>query len=627
MATAGTALYPSSTTYPSATTYPGGGDNPILWCLYSTDAVSTAVPTWLDATLDVRSFSVSRGRASELSRVDAGTASILLDNRDRAYDPVITTAIRPLNRWWIREQFSGDTIDVFKGYAESYQQQWVKGSDDASTVVSCVDEFKVLALNKLPTTDPPRPTYQELVMFDEPTGYWPMDGSAGQVAAVVGESLTAVNGGAVDLEAEGGIVGQVGPRFSYLTGTAYLQTGVLTTGMSGDAGALAEFTIETWFSRIVTALPSSTELLIKGPDGTPSTTYTWKMSFNTTGQIVLEVKNSGGTVHTCTSSTALSSIRFHHIVGTITGGSLRLYINGTQEAATAWTGTIEQCAAGFTMIVGNAGTDISTKRRAFDEMAFYRVGLSAARVLAHYTAGASRGFQEGTDTGGRISNVLTAIGNSASVSIGAGTRNMLGNYMVGQPPLDEMRRAETAEGVDAVLFIAKDGTITFLPDGHRSGAPWNTVQATFDDDGTDLPYQDIGLDYSDSFITNEWNVTRTGGLLQTVSDATSITKFFKRSQSLTDISITGDAGALAIATAMLAKYKDPMTRITSLTLQTTTVAVLDNIFRRDIGDCIRVLRTPPGGGARIDQTVFIQHISIDAQPGTPWRVVWGLSPL
>ena len=44
-----------------------------------------------------------------MQAVDAGTATIVLDNRTRVFDPAHNTAIRPFNRWWIREQFTGET--------------------------------------------------------------------------------------------------------------------------------------------------------------------------------------------------------------------------------------------------------------------------------------------------------------------------------------------------------------------------------------------------------------------------------------------------------------------------------------------------------------------------------------
>ena len=43
--------------------------------------------TWVDVTGDVRAVNIERGRQSELDAIRPGEASIVLDNRDRSYDP------------------------------------------------------------------------------------------------------------------------------------------------------------------------------------------------------------------------------------------------------------------------------------------------------------------------------------------------------------------------------------------------------------------------------------------------------------------------------------------------------------------------------------------------------------
>jgi hypothetical protein len=152
----------------------GQGNFPELWVLYS-ESNANATPVWSDATSKVKSFSVSRGRETEVVTVAAGTATVTLDNHERDFDPDANPGIRPINRWWIRVQFSGATEDIFKGYADSYDQVWPAPVGDAETVVQCTDEFKVLTLDSLPVTSPPRDTYGGVVESDNPAGYWPLD--------------------------------------------------------------------------------------------------------------------------------------------------------------------------------------------------------------------------------------------------------------------------------------------------------------------------------------------------------------------------------------------------------------------------------------------------------------------
>lgn len=592
--------------------------------LYSISDAVTDPPIWTSVPANkVRGFSTSRGRNSELDEIDAGTATVLVDNRDRTFDPVINTSIRPLNRWWIRTQFNGETHDIFKGYAQLYDQSWPSpGFSDALAIVSCVDEFKVLALDKLPVMNPPRDDYENLVAYDSPTGYWRFtDDTNGSP----GPALTVSNVG-LSIVYETPIVGEgVGFRVGgclELQSTWEVYTGASDAGDPFDAEGLSEITVETWF-KTSDATPGSDTFIAKG--AACAVGLQFQLYITTTGTIKFALSN-GAANTTATSSTSLLDNTWYHIVGTVSGGFIRIYINGSQVGAAAWSSTIG--AFGGTPIpsfqLGSSSASGITMR--LDEVAFYRLGLDAGRVVAHYQAGVQRGFiEQRSDV--RVGAVLDSVSSHAPRRLGTGTRNVYPAFMHGQSPLEELRTATGVELSNGVFFVSKAGELVFLANDHRSSSPYNTVQATFDDDGTDLPYQDLDLDYSESFLLNDWNITRDGGLVQNAFDATSIARYFKRSQSLSGLKVISDAAALSIAQSLRDKYKDPLTRILSITLTTADVNVADAIFRRDLGDKIRVLRTPPGGGARIDQSLWIQKIDTEGTPDGPWRVTWGVSPV
>jgi hypothetical protein len=601
---------------------------PVWDIAYTTDDASDTTPSWTNvAVANIRSVDVSRGREDELGQVDAGTAAITLNNRTRAFDPQVVTGLRPMNRWRIRATHNAVTYDVFLGYAESYEQSWPADGEDAITVVRLVDEFKVLALDKLPATDPPRDSYRELVMVDEPTGYWTLDNATttGQQAALIGEHLTQGGSSQSGATGAGVVVGQEElPAYHILTTTAY-HSAVLEPGQSGDVGGLSAFTIEFGVSLNVAA-PTVNWSLWRGP--LSGTNVTWQVLLNTSRQIVLLARNSGGTTSTCTSTTVLATDSvFHHVVGTITGGFLRLYVNGVEEDTDAFSGVFGALDAGSALFLGSS-VATGTGQIGIDETSFYRAGLSAARVAAHYEAVVNRGFARGQLPGARITSVLAAATSVAASSVRTGSREMVGSYMKGQSPLDELRKAEDADSVDSMLFIAQSGTITFLDDGHRSASPWSAVQATFDDDGTDIPYRDVSVDYSETFLFNTITVTRTGGTAtSTATDATSVSRYRSRTMALADLAIRDDADQASIATALLAKYKDPMTRITSLSVYLTSTTVIAAVLGLELADRIRILRTHPAGGARIDQTAFVQKIQLSSRPGQPITVTLGVSPL
>jgi Concanavalin A-like lectin/glucanases superfamily len=417
-----------------------------------------------------------------------------------------------------------------------------------------------------------------------------------------------------------------------IAATGFLTTGDLAAGESGDASGLPEMSIETWFD--AATIPAANTFIVHGPAAGPN--RQWSLVLNATGTITFGVENTTPSLITVTSPAAISTGTWYHLCGTITSGLLHLFINGVEVATSgggAWSpafvATSSYAAGTADMRVGNSGSTITML---YADMAFYRYGLTAARVLAHYTAGRLRGYNQQA-TGARIGAVLDTVASQAPRRIGTGVRSVIPVYMSGQPPLDEIRTAVAAEAVDADFFTASDGTLVFLDSAHRSSSPYDTPQAIFGDAAGELGYTDLNLEYADSFIANEWTVTRTGssqvpGQTQTASDAASISRYKKRPQSLTGLPVVSDADASTVATAMLAKYKSPMQVITSLTFSTLDPAVAEAIFRRELGDKITVKRTPPGGGARISQDLFIQKIEVSgSNDGGPLVVRFGVSPL
>jgi len=654
----GTLRFPSTTDFPSTSTYPGQGTGAWWSLLYSTDNFNSSTPTWVDASPDLRTFSTARGRQTELDEVDAGTATFSLDNQTREYDPVNNTGIRPRNRWWLREQFNGATNDVFKGYAEAYQQTWPDGMD-AVAVVSCTDELAVLARAHVPTMDPPRNTYADLVGFDNPTNYWRWS-DANMTSTTTMETIelptfhwtyngfewdtvttphmvqgfqdwTVVNGvGFASSFSTNPIAGDLQSISEGLGGYLDMQsTGpfsiVANSTDIGDPMGGTAYTVETWFQK--TGNPGGNTAFMHGPESTSAGTMTWALELNTTGVVVFRINDSGGTQRTVTSNTALSNNVWYHLVAELDGANLRIFINGVQDnTAGSGTGSFRptNAAGAPTQINGIAlVTSIS-----LDETAFYlKTALPVARALAHYQAGALRGYRGGSTVGLahlRATDVLDSISSHAPRNIRTGTRGMQPVFQAGQDPLTELKKCALAEMPEGLLFVAADGEITLLDAAYKTVAPWSTVQLTFDDDGTDLPYTDLTPDYSDSYLANRWDLSRTGGDLDSSSDQASIDQYGDYPKSVTDLPLTSDADVTTIGDALLAKYKQPQSRILSLKPLMANVDVLDGVMRREIGDKIEVFRTPPGGGTRLDQALWIQRIEISGEPGRPPDVTLGV---
>ena len=130
--------------WPTLIVYISFGDPPLT---------AGALTTWIDVTEYVISLSTRRGRSDALGRIEAGSATITLDNSDRRFDPTYSASpyapnVLPMRKVQIRAVYSATTYYLFTGYIESWPPDW-PGGLDATTTISCVDAFKYFALKKI----------------------------------------------------------------------------------------------------------------------------------------------------------------------------------------------------------------------------------------------------------------------------------------------------------------------------------------------------------------------------------------------------------------------------------------------------------------------------------------------
>lgn len=109
--------------------------------------------TWTDVTAYVVSFSTRRGRSDALGRIEAGTATLVLDNSDRRFDPTFAASpyypnVVPMKKIRISATYASITYRLYTGFIESWPPDW-PGGLDVYTTIACVDAFKYFASKKL----------------------------------------------------------------------------------------------------------------------------------------------------------------------------------------------------------------------------------------------------------------------------------------------------------------------------------------------------------------------------------------------------------------------------------------------------------------------------------------------
>jgi hypothetical protein len=220
-----------------------------------------------------------------------------------------------------------------------------------------------------------------------------------------------------------------------------------------------------------------------------------------------------------------------------------------------------------------------------------------------------------TDSGTLVGNVLdnanVKFGADRDIETGISTMQALSN--VSENTLSVLQNIERSE--NGLLFMSKDGKLTFR--SRHTTFP-STPDATFSDDGSDVPYLRVDYINDDNEIFNVVSLTRTGGTTQTVEDTASQGKYLIRTLSRSGLYNDSDSEVNDAANFLLGKFKDALIRFDNLVVDLTeaTTGNQNTILDREVGDVVKVELTPPGGGspAQITSNEIIDSISYNITP-------------
>jgi hypothetical protein len=119
------------------------------------DGPYVASPTWTNVTTYVREVSTRRGRNDDWQNFDTGTATVLLDNRTRIFDPTYTAGTyygKLLPRRQIRITGTNASVDyiIFRGYVAGWPIEITEAGFDSTVSLDCFDALGLLANETLP---------------------------------------------------------------------------------------------------------------------------------------------------------------------------------------------------------------------------------------------------------------------------------------------------------------------------------------------------------------------------------------------------------------------------------------------------------------------------------------------
>lgn len=149
-----TYLWPYITTWEDTTTWPerqrlASTEFPTvtLEAAFGVDAADVpASGDWVDVSDRLIEFEVTRGRSHELDRMEVGRATILIDNKDRRFDPTEQSDVRPMLQMRLTASTDAYTHRLFTGYVETLPQELSKNKGLHRVDLDLVDGMVALQL-------------------------------------------------------------------------------------------------------------------------------------------------------------------------------------------------------------------------------------------------------------------------------------------------------------------------------------------------------------------------------------------------------------------------------------------------------------------------------------------------
>jgi hypothetical protein len=261
-----------------------------------------------------------------------------------------------------------------------------------------------------------------------------------------------------------------------------------------------------------------------------------------------------------------------------------------------------------------------------DEVVTGISNVTAALVMSHYVYGLLVHDFPAQVSGARINAILDSVSwPTGQRSIDTGLSSLLASgSLAGSRALDALQVAADSELGN--IFVGSTGNFVFKDRSKRNNA---SSVATFGDGPGEFPYLgDLVVDFDDTYIFNDVITTQLGSAPPVTSEATDTNS--RATYGLRTLSRTlplSTTAEIAQQTAtLLGWYKDPHARLASITIDCrANPANFAPGLNREIGDCVRVNRRPPGAPL-VSLLCFVDGVKHNVTP-TSWTVTYLLTPV
>jgi hypothetical protein len=172
------------------------------------------------------------------------------------------------------------------------------------------------------------------------------------------------------------------------------------------------------------------------------------------------------------------------------------------------------------------------------------------------------------------------------------------------------------------IYIDARGSIT-LKDRNFSVTSQALPPRVFNDDGTDINYNNAIWRLDDTQVYNQASISKIGGSPQVAQDDASIEKYFVHSYNQQDLVMEADQAALDYARSYVASRKDTQTRCDAIELNLYSVDYNDGILAAlelDFFDPVTITTNQPGNSTLV-QTLQVFGVMHQVTPNS-WKTTF-----
>jgi hypothetical protein len=575
------------------------------------DGPYVASPAWTEITTYVRSITVRRGRADDFEQFDTGTAQLVLDNRERRFDPFYTSGpyylkLTPRRQIRIVGQIGGSTYEVFRGYVAGWPVEWSEAGYDSTVTIQAFDALGLMANEVLPTD------WADFYTRSlNPVRYWKCNDA---------RTSNTIR----DQAGVGSPLNQTLGAGNTLYEVPALALGLPSTGLFSSGGGSASVEVPSTTDERVQSVAFWFNIVTAGGlDETVARVRYWAhgmsylFAFNSFGNnlVQLTVTNrSNSRFYTIYNITRGQPAHFAFVVTPNSGGipTATIYLNGTVITPSSTTSASPSGVTTEYVLTGSIVTQ---------EIAVFNYALTAAQVAQIYNAGSAR-FSETTSA--RMQRLSDTTDFPAALesftTTPAATVSELGT---GTGVIPEMQLVADSEGGE--IYVSKAGVLTTTNRTDVFNATRSAnVQATITDSGVGIRYgTDVSIEYDGDNLKNDVTVTFSGdGEVNAYSDA--VISAYGGSSTTIETQLADPTSAAQLALVELGVEGSLVPRISPIDVSPNTAAAdWQTILGLELLDRVTFKRTPSVGN-QFSRDALINAIEHQIEPGV-WRTQLTLS--